>query len=396
MLSDTSIVVFGFLYLRSIEWRALDADRQFCSDAHSSTETPQVLVDLSSHIPESNKSRVLITTRILEVAHHTPSYLHEFRPLSFDDSWELFLSKAVVDKCQGSPLSIALLGGLLSGKQKTPESWNQVLQIMLSYRGLFPEDHEISERKLINLWIAESFVQKKGRRNSTGRGCEDYLAELIQRSLILVGKRRIDGGVRSCYIHDMVRDFLISEAKQSRLFEGIWVLEIELTNLQILAIKWGGWVEDDGLGKLTQLRKLKIQGSKDLSSSQDTPFSCHTYLYKLFLKGRLNKLPEETTFYPPNLVKLKLKYSKLEADQMLTLEKLPNLRIPPIIALLLFGKKTGCGNMRGLVHGLLHLQNLQQLKLKRVNPELTEDLDLAEGEELRKIRSITRKIQDKT
>ena len=55
--------------------------------------SPQVLVDLSSHIPESNKSRVLITTRILEVAHHTPSYLHEFRPLSFDDSWELFLSK---------------------------------------------------------------------------------------------------------------------------------------------------------------------------------------------------------------------------------------------------------------------------------------------------------------
>lgn len=181
--------------------------------------SPQVLVDLSSHFPESDKSRVLITTRILEVAHHTPSYLHEIRPLSFDDSWELFLSKvfrvtttkpikvqsdleelreAVVDKCQGSPLSIALLGGLLSGKQKTPESWNQVLQSIkrhgddhqpfylwilswsyndlpfylkscFLYCGLFPEDHEISARKLINLWIAEGFVQKKGRRN-TGRG----------------------------------------------------------------------------------------------------------------------------------------------------------------------------------------------------------------------------------
>lgn len=81
---------------------------------------------------------------------------------------------------------------------------------------LFPEDHEISARKLINLWIAEGFVQKRGEETLEEVG-EDYLAELIQRSLILVGKRRLDGGVRSCYIHDMVRDFLISEAKQSRL-----------------------------------------------------------------------------------------------------------------------------------------------------------------------------------
>ena len=599
--------------------------------------SPQVLVDLSSHFPESDKSRMLITTRIPEVAHHAPSYLHEIRPLSFDDSWELFLSKvfrvtttkpikvqsdleelreAVVDKCQGSPLSIALLGGLLSGKQKTPESWNQVLQSIkrhgddhqpfylwilswsyndlpfylkscFLYCGLFPEDHEISARKLINLWIAEGFVQKRGEETLEEVG-EDYLAELIQRSLILVGKRRLDGGVRSCYIHDMVRDFLISEAKQSRLFEvchnikfttplsprrlsfhdhhainhsisqhlnssrlrslicfsteclgqkgldsliqgsklltvldlsglgginelpkkigklihlkylslrdskiarlpksigklvnlqaldlrdssieriphTIWKLRQlrqlyggtgvvfspfmgglleghlgfgELTNLQILAIKWGGWVEDGGLGKLTQLRKLKIQGSKDLPSFQVTPFSCHTYLYKLFLKGRLNKLPEETTFYPPNLVKLKLKYSKLEADPMLTLKKLPNLRILQLLSSSYLGRKLvcsfegflklesltlsdlseleelslkegamrglrslkieGCGNMRGLVHGLFHLQNLQQLKLKRVHPELTEELDLAEGEDLGRIRSITRKIQEKT
>lgn len=195
----------------------------------------------------------------------------------------------------------------------------------------------------------------------------------------------------------------------------------ELTNLQILAIKWGGWVEDGGLGKLTQLRKLKIQGSEDLPSFQFTTFSCHTYLYKLFLKGRLNKLPEETTFYPPNLnlVKLKLKYSKLEADPMLTLEKLPNLRILQLLSSSYLGRKLvgsferflklesltlsdlseleelsleegamrrlrsfkieGCGNMRGLVHGLLHLQNLQQIKLKRVNPELIEELDHAEG-----------------
>lgn len=121
---------------------------------------------------------------------------------------------------------------------------------------------------------------------------------------------------------------------------------------------------------------------------------------------------------------------------MLTLEKLPNLRILQLLSSSYLGRKLvcsfegflklesltlsdlseleelsleegamcglrslkieGCGNMRGLVHGLLHLKNLQQLKLKRVNPELTEDLDLAEGEELCRIRSITRKIQDKT
>lgn len=46
------------------------------------------------------------------------------------------------------------------------------------YCGLFPEDHEISARKLINLWIDEGFVQKMGEETLEEVG-EDYLAELI-------------------------------------------------------------------------------------------------------------------------------------------------------------------------------------------------------------------------
>ena len=48
---------------------------------------------------------------------------------------------------------------------------------------------------------------------------EDYLEELIDRSLIQVAKRRLDGGVKTCRIHDLLRDLCISESAEEKLLE---------------------------------------------------------------------------------------------------------------------------------------------------------------------------------
>ena len=40
---------------------------------------------------------------------------------------------------------------------------------------------------------------------------EEYLEELIDRSLILVGKQRADGKMRTCKIHDLVRQLRVRE-----------------------------------------------------------------------------------------------------------------------------------------------------------------------------------------
>ena len=86
------------------------------------------------------------------------------------------------------------------------------------YCGVFPEDSKIKASKLIRLWIAEGFVQKRGKE-TLEEIAEDYLSELIQRSMIQVADTRVDGRVKSCRIHDLLRDLAISEGKEEKLFE---------------------------------------------------------------------------------------------------------------------------------------------------------------------------------
>ncbi|KAL7162015.1 hypothetical protein ACSBR2_042480 [Camellia fascicularis] len=92
-------------------------------------------------------------------------------------------------KCEGLPLAIVVIAGLLARDNKTQELWKQVAQIVSSYivsdpnqyldtlalsynhlprhlkpcflyLGAFPEDKEIPVQKLIWLWVAEGFIQK--------------------------------------------------------------------------------------------------------------------------------------------------------------------------------------------------------------------------------------------
>ena len=220
---------------------------------------------LSSYLPaESNKrSRVLITTRNEEISVDARSDCYKLQLLDEDKSWELFLNKVgtaaatwagleefregIVAKCKGLPLAIVVLGGLLSLKDLRLDSWRKVLKSMdwhlsqgphsclgilaLSYNnlpshlkpcflycGVFPEDSKIKASKLIRLWIAEGFVQKRGKE-TVEEIAEDYLSELIQRSMIQVADTRIDGRVKTCRIHDLLRDLAILEGKEEKLFE---------------------------------------------------------------------------------------------------------------------------------------------------------------------------------
>jgi hypothetical protein len=225
----------------------------------------EVWDELRSAFPDDlNGSRILITSRIREVASHaslTPPYFLPF--LNKDESWELLSKKVfrggacppeletmgrkIAEDCRGLPLSIVVLGGLLANKGKTPGKWSTLignvnwhltetntickdilalsytnlprrLQPCFLYFGVYPEDFEIPGRQLIHLWTAEGFIQHAGNR-SIEDVAEDYLEELIDRSLIQVTRRRTDGGVRKCRIHDLLRDLCISESKEDNFLE---------------------------------------------------------------------------------------------------------------------------------------------------------------------------------
>ncbi|RVW91357.1 putative disease resistance RPP8-like protein 4 [Vitis vinifera] len=226
---------------------------------------------LGLYFPDSvNGSRVLITSRNKEIGLYAdPQTIpHELSFLTEEESWELFLKKIflagsanavcpreleelgkkIVANCGGLPLAIVVLGGLLSRKEKTPLSWQKVLDsltwhlnqgpdsclgvLALSYNdmpyylkscflycGLFPEDSEIRTDKLIRLWVAEGFIQRRGEEIAEDVA-EDHLQELVHRSMIQVAARSFDGRVMSCRMHDLLRDLAISEAKDTKFFEG--------------------------------------------------------------------------------------------------------------------------------------------------------------------------------
>ncbi|KAF5202432.1 Disease resistance protein rph8a [Thalictrum thalictroides] len=219
---------------------------------------------IGASFPQNQKgSRIMLTTRNKDVASHaSPSTNHhELQYLEESDSWELFCKKVfpsgtcpdelvdvaheVVRKCNGLPLAIVVIGGLLIGKERTRDAWSKVLAnvnlqdsnpcreiLALSYTdlpyylkscflylGLFPEDFQIKANRLIRLWVAEGFVLARGEEKMEDVA-EDYLEELIQRSMIQVLKRKYQGGpVGTCRVHDFWRDLAISEAKNDRFLD---------------------------------------------------------------------------------------------------------------------------------------------------------------------------------
>ncbi|XP_043707670.1 putative disease resistance protein At1g50180 isoform X2 [Telopea speciosissima] len=231
---------------------------------------------LKAVLPEATTgSRVMVTTRNKEVALHADmeSLPHELRFLSEEECWTLFCKKAlpknvppvlspelqkvgrdIVAKCGGLPLAVVVLGGLLSREDRIPSEWAKVLKringkfceghdqitriLALSYDdlpyhlkscflylGVFPEDHEIPARKLIQLWVAEGLVQQRGNETME-EVAEDYLEELIGRSMVQ-SSRRSSVGIKTCRIHDMLRNLSISEAMEDKFLDIRQIIDFE-------------------------------------------------------------------------------------------------------------------------------------------------------------------------
>ncbi|KAG2309420.1 hypothetical protein Bca52824_029168 [Brassica carinata] len=145
----------------------------------------------------------------------------------------------MVQKCDGLPLAIVVLAGLLS--RKRPNEWHEVcasfwrclkdnsihistvfdlsfnelhyeLKLCFLYHSVFPEDYEIDVEKLIHILVAEGFIQEDGEMIMEDVA-RHYMEELVDRSLV-EAVRRERGKVVFCRIHDLLRDVAIKKAKE--------------------------------------------------------------------------------------------------------------------------------------------------------------------------------------
>ncbi|XLS99302.1 hypothetical protein HN51_042037, partial [Arachis hypogaea] len=213
-----------------------------------------------------NNGMIMITTRDTGVADSckvsAKVHTYPLKPLEPENALRLFHSKAFqsgsknpcealmklseefTKKCDGVPLAIVAIASLLSTKKERLKEWKAVynslqsklasdshlkgyhqalsesyqdlsyhLKSCLLYFGLFPEQYAIKRGRLINLWIAEGFVECREHQSQREVG-EEYLAELIARSLVKVADVNTYGRVRKCRVHDLMHDFIVKKCEE--------------------------------------------------------------------------------------------------------------------------------------------------------------------------------------
>lgn len=209
---------------------------------------------LSSALPDhKNRSRVIITTRKEDIASYpygAGGHVLHCRPLLKDEAMALFCNKAffnepcppeleeiastLVEKCDGLPLAILALGGLMASKGRTEMKWKEVYEslnwhitenplldevktiLLLSFKELpyflrncflycccFPIEHWVGAGRLIRMWMAEGFLEERKGLSLEDVG-KNYLSELISRNLLQVEKHNSLLRPKLCKLHDLM------------------------------------------------------------------------------------------------------------------------------------------------------------------------------------------------
>ncbi|KAL7249727.1 hypothetical protein ACSBR1_011833 [Camellia fascicularis] len=78
---------------------------------------------------------------------------------------------------------------------------------------VFRDGYPIKRKKLIQLWVAEGFViERKGL--TIEEVAEEYLTELILRSMIQVTETNDCGRVKTCKVHDVMRKLAVTTLEE--------------------------------------------------------------------------------------------------------------------------------------------------------------------------------------
>ncbi|KAL3642189.1 hypothetical protein CASFOL_013004 [Castilleja foliolosa] len=214
-------------------------------------------------ISSATGSCIIVTSRSEEVASIVKTLpLHKLESLSEDDCWSIIKAKAfnrredislefetvgrnIARRCQGLPLAAKVVGGLVFEKSKDEwleieKNWlsdfgdnkNHISKILklsydnlsspllkkcFAYCSIFPKGYKIEKQNLIELWMAEGFLETEHQRshiNMETTGSKNFNL-LLRNSLLQVATNDDYGNITHCNMHDLVHDLAFSILREN-------------------------------------------------------------------------------------------------------------------------------------------------------------------------------------
>nr|CAB3503012.1 unnamed protein product [Digitaria exilis] len=405
--------------------------------------------------------RIVVTTRFKSVAEacrrQQAGYVYEHKPLIEENSSKLFrqvissigyeicLSKPIDDgiimkTCGGLPLAIILVAGLVASKlesdkdQKldphlaevsknlsqelgnnlTTEGVTHILnhcyhhlpadlKTCLLYLSMFPKGCLISRKRLIRRWVAEGFIAEKHGK-TVEEVAEDCFNELIGRNLVRAVNNSSNGKVKTCQIHDMVLEYIVSKSSDENFITivgGHWQTPFPTYKVRRLSIHKSGRKEKDTIErmKLSHVRSLTALGSfkalhstllkfqilqvLDLEGCKDLSFN---HLKEICKMHQLKFLSLRST----DIERIPKKIGRLECLEVLDIRETKVKKMPPSVerlqrmAHLLAGDKRSRVALK-LSEGITKMTALQTLCGVRISTGLA----LAALENLTNLKKFT-------
>ncbi|KAF8038124.1 hypothetical protein BT93_B0857 [Corymbia citriodora subsp. variegata] len=369
--------------------KEIDGKRYFLVLDDLWNEKQDSWLELTNLVGGARGSKILITTRLHKVADiigtappHLLSGLSENASLDLllrmahrekeemQDLGMLDIAKEIVEKCSGVPLVVRTVGSLLFFK-KTKLEWlrfkddelpqvsqseediNSVLKLSydhlpshlkqcFAFCSLFPKDYVIKKQTLVDLWMAEGFIQPSNGHQHLEDIAHEYFMELLWSNFFQDFKEKVQDfreeylkEDETCKMHDLIHDLACSVAGMEC---------------------WVAWVDKKPIHKKT--RHISNDFTSNLMGK--LPISClkasalRTYL----CATKYKKMRQE-----PNLPELIQNFKRL---RILDLHDTNVEKVPRSICKLkhLTYLDLSCNEaLKRLPNCITRLQNLQTLKL---------------------------------
>ncbi|ESW05649.1 hypothetical protein PHAVU_011G197900 [Phaseolus vulgaris] len=350
-------------------------------------------------------SRLLVTTRSQNVAIAMRSEKHLLEVLRKDYCWDLFakhafqsvnpqpdpefmeIGKKIVEKCNGLPLALKTMGSLLHNKSSFWE-WESIMKseiwdfsenesdilpaLRLSYLhlpshlkkcfafcALFPKGFKIDKECLIQLWLAENFLECPLQRRSPKEVGEHYFNDLLSWSFFQESGKEEP---KHFIMHDLLNDLAKFVCEDICIRLGVDEPKGIPKTSRHFSFPTIGIVHFDGFGSLVDTQKLHtfMQTDRRMYNSFFCLWHCKLSIDDLFSKFKFIRVLSLS--HCGNLTEVPKSIGNLKHLRSLDLSFTDIEKLPDSISLLYKLQILKLNNCRRLMELASYLHQLDNLR----------------------------------